>query len=141
MHLLEFYCDLSVDEPARQVVGYSPLTTADICYPIVAVHVGDAEQIKAVETEPDATDTLLILECSITHADIGPFVGWRPELLCLESTVRSTERQSVGIGQSEGHAPTVCTREIVGEMHIYRPSLVCGQGDARSVESLACVHQ
>ena len=125
---------------SSQIVGNGPLFVCDICYPIVAVHVGDAEEIQAIDTEPQVLEYFTLLDSPETHTDIGSFVGWCTELLTLKSAVGRTEGQTVGKGEAQGHLPAVCPWEIVREVQVYGPPLVCRQGNPLTVHLLARTH-
>ena len=81
---------------SSKIVGNGPLLVCNICYPIVAVHVGDAEKIQTIDTNPQVLEYFTLFDGPEAHADIGSFVGWCAELLTLESAVGRTKWQSVG---------------------------------------------
>ena len=49
----QLYSNLSIDSSSRQVVGDGPLSRGDIRHPIVAVDVGYAEKVQAVNAQPN----------------------------------------------------------------------------------------
>ena len=48
----EFYDEPSVYLSARQVVGHCPLAVGDVGHPVIAVNIGDAEEVEAVDAQP-----------------------------------------------------------------------------------------
>lgn len=102
---LENYGNLAVDLPTRQIVGHGPLPVGDVSYPIITVDIRDAEEVEAVESNPDILDcgtagTIVGTVGQETHADVGTLIGWRTESLLFQSSVRRAEGQAVGIGQA-----------------------------------------
>ena len=98
--MLILYCDSTIDLPTCKVIGDSPLSVCYVSYPIVAVHVGYAEQVQTVNTDPYVFDVSAFLKCPETHSDVCTLVCRCTELLLFQSTVWWSERQSVGKSQS-----------------------------------------
>ena len=53
---LQLYYDFPVYLASSEIVGNCPLAVAHVGDPIVAVHVGDAEEVQAVLAKPHALD-------------------------------------------------------------------------------------
>ena len=51
---LKLYQHFCVDLASCQVVGHGILVVCDVGHPVVAVDIGDAEDVQAVNTYPDA---------------------------------------------------------------------------------------
>ena len=92
----EFDGNFAIHLSSSKIVGNGPLLVGNIGYPIVTVHIGDAEQIQAIDTEPQVLEHFTLLDGPEAHADIGSFVGRCAELLTFESAVGRTKWQSVG---------------------------------------------
>ena len=61
--------------------------------------------------------------------------------MAFQLPMGSRKRQSIGKSQLQRHLPTVGSREIVGEKHIYRVALVGWKWQRFSVECHARIHQ
>ena len=105
----------------------------DVGYPIVTADVVEAEDVEAVEAEPDVaqipetTEMLVfVVNQTIVHTDIKTTVGRSTEGIALESCMWWSERQSVGKGGLEVHLPARGAREIVSEEEVDVVPLVGG---------------
>ena len=112
----------------------------DIRDPVIAAHVGDAEEVEAIDANPEVFQAAALFDGSEAHTDIRPFVGRCPELLVCQALMRGAKGQSVGKRQSQGHFPSVGTGEIVGEMEVYRPALVGRKRNPRVAQFLSGRH-
>lgn len=145
MHL-ELHNDLAIDLATSEVVGDGILMVCDVGNPIVAVDIGDAEDVETVNAEPytgmlQRRVAVGLADSKEAEADVCTLVGRSTELLVLQTAVGRTEGQTVGKGEFEGHLPAFGTGEVVGEMQIDAPALVGRHGYADAVDSLLSGHQ
>ena len=137
--------EAGVDLSAREVVGHGILVVGDVGHPIVGVDVADAQEVEAVEAEPDVAEDALalaafVVEHAVAHADVGTLVGRRAEGVGLQFAVGRREGQSVGVGELEAHLPPCGAGEEVGEIEVEGVALVGGHGHADAVEFHLRVH-
>ena len=71
---LEFGGEADVNLAACEVVGHGVLNAVDVGYPVVAAHVGDVEEVEAVEANPHALEVpqeIGWLVCASAHELVG----------------------------------------------------------------------
>ena len=113
--------------------------------PVVRVDIVDAEEVEAVETQPDIADeclllVILVVQGAEAHTDVGTFVGWSSVGHRVEATVWGSERQSVGVCQFERHLPTLRSREIICKEEVQRIALVAGHRYRLAIDLHLRVH-
>ena len=121
---------------------------ADVGNPIVAADVVEAEDVEAVESEPDVAEHLaaaqvlvLVVDEPVVHADVETPIGWCTEGVALQTCMWRAEGKSVGNGGLEVHLPARSAREVVGEEEVDVVALVGRLRNVLSVELHASFHQ
>ena len=143
---LEFEEEFGVDLSTGEVIGDGVLLGGDIGDPVVAIDVADAEEVEAIDAEPDVAEgrscgVRLVVEQTVAHADVGAFIGGSTEGVVFELAVGCGEGEPIGEGQVERHFPAVGSGEVVGEEEVDGVALIGGQGQSFSVEEHAGIHQ
>ena len=105
--VLKFQENTGIELAACQIIRHSILLIGYIRYPVVAVHIVDAEEVEAVYAQRYVLQEGLLLvtavvEQLITHADVGTAIGGSTETVGLQLLVRGCERQTVGKGKLQG---------------------------------------
>ena len=138
---LHLYLDAGVYHAACQVVGDGVLVVRDVGYPVVAADVVEAEDVEAIDTEPDVAQelaaakmTVLVVDETIVHADVETAVGWGAEDVSLQSCMGRAEGQSASKACLEAQLPACGAREVVGEEEVDVVALVGGLRDGLSVQ-------
>lgn len=128
-HLSEGQSHSEIDLSACKIIRNGILLIAHIGNPIIRIDVGNAEKIKAVDTEPHRTQrclpaTVLTIIEQIAHTNVGTLICRRTEIAGTKFLVWHIERKAIGERQFQVHLPTLRTGEVVSEIQIDGITLV-----------------
>ena len=148
--VLEIDREGEVELTAGEIVGNGPFLAGDVAYPVVGIGVVDAQQVEAIQADPDVFDAsepsflqdfVLAAHQQPRQTDVHAAVGLHAVHGIALGHGRRTEAEAVGPDHPQGHGVFGIARQVVAEEHGHIVALLVGAGNGIAVDALLAVHQ